>query len=83
MVRTFFRHYFYTMDEHGTFAEYDPDTGVPLAHLIGNTLAALMTNTDCPLEFVRLNHGGVNKVSAFRSIVGIKVTVEYLKRYEV
>ena len=82
MVRTFFKHYFYPMDEHGTFAECDPATGVPLVHLIGNTLAALMTNAECPLEFVRLNLGEGNKVSAFRRIADIKVTVEYLKYYE-
>lgn len=82
MIRTFFKHYFYPMDEHGTFAECDPATGVPLVHLIGNTLAALMTNADCPLELIRLNHGGGNKVSAFRRIADIKVTVEYLKHYE-
>lgn len=82
MVRTFYKHYFYPMDEHGTFAECDPATDTPLVHLIGNTLAALMTNTDCPLEYVRINHGAGNKVSAFRRIADIKVTVEYLKYYE-
>lgn len=82
MVRTFYKHYFYPMDEHGTFAECDTSSGVPLVHLIGNTLADLMCNANCPLEFVRLNHGGGNKVSAFRRIADIKVTVEFLKHYE-
>lgn len=81
MVRTFYKHYFYPMNEHGTFAECDGATGVPLEFLIGSTLAALMCNTDCPLEFVRLNHGEGNKVTAFRRIADIKVTVEYVKLY--
>lgn len=81
MVRSFYNHYFFPMDEHGEFATCDAVKGVPLAHLIGDTLASLMSNTDCPLEFVRLNHGGGNKVTAFRRIADIKVTVEYIKQY--
>lgn len=81
MVRTFYKHYFYPMNERGIIATCDTATGVPLEFFIGSTLATLMCNTDCPLEFVRLNHGEGNKVTAFRRIANIKVTVEHVKLY--
>lgn len=82
MVRVFFKHYFYPIDESGTFADRDCVNDIPLEQLIGDTLAAFMRDSDCPVEFVRLNYGSGNKVTAFRRISDIKVTVEYVKQYE-
>lgn len=82
MVRSFYKHYFYPIDERGTFADRDTVNDMPLEQLIGDTLAELIRNSDCPMEFVRLNFGGGSKVTAFRRISDIKVTVEYVKQYE-
>jgi hypothetical protein len=79
MIRTCTTCYFYPLNASDSYAERDTRTGVLLSHLIGETLAAMFLNRDCPVELMRINYGEGNRVIAMRRISDIKVTVESVK----